>query len=190
MRNWDYRLCWLRDATLTLYALLSSGYRREARAWREWLLRAVAGHPAEMQIMYGLSGERRLTEYEIDWLPGYADSRPVRVGNAASDQFQLDVYGELMDALHAGHFGIIHGEYNGRWLLNHARRRDVCELIVDTPYRLGKLVGAELELYDRWHAELERFFETNYVLIRRDSPLCGLGSVVQFDRSSVGVTGH
>ena len=76
IRNWDYRLCWLRDATLTLYALLSSGYRREARAWREWLLRAVAGHPAEMQIMYGLSGERRLTEYEIDWLPGYADSRP------------------------------------------------------------------------------------------------------------------
>ena len=78
IRNWDYRLCWLRDATLTLYALLSSGYRREARAWREWLLRAVAGHPAEMQIMYGLLGERRLTEYEIDWLPGYADSRPVQ----------------------------------------------------------------------------------------------------------------
>jgi GH15 family glucan-1,4-alpha-glucosidase len=107
IRNWDYRLCWLRDATLTLYALLSSGYRREARAWREWLLRAVAGHPAEMQIMYGLSGERRLTEYEIDWLPGYADSRPVRVGNAAADQFQLDVYGELMDALYAGQrFGL------------------------------------------------------------------------------------
>src|SRR5580704_18127646 len=101
VRNWDYRLCWLRDATLTLYALLSSGYRREARAWREWLLRAVAGHPAEMQIMYGLSGERRLTEYEIDWLPGYAGSRPVRIGNAAYEQQQLDVYGELMDALYA-----------------------------------------------------------------------------------------
>jgi len=107
IRNWDYRLCWLRDATLTLHALLSSGYRREARAWREWLLRAVAGHPAEMQIMYGLSGERRLTEYEIDWLPGYADSRPVRVGNAASNQFQLDVYGELMGALYASQrFGL------------------------------------------------------------------------------------
>jgi GH15 family glucan-1,4-alpha-glucosidase len=101
VRNWDYRFCWLRDATLTLYALLSSGYRREARAWREWLLRAAAGHPAEMQIMYGLAGERRLTEYEIDWLPGYAGSRPVRVGNAAHAQFQLDVYGELMDALYA-----------------------------------------------------------------------------------------
>ena len=74
MRNWDYRFCWIRDATLTLYALLSSGYRGEARAWREWLLRAAAGRPSEMQIMYGLSGERRLTEYEVPWLPGYADS--------------------------------------------------------------------------------------------------------------------
>jgi len=103
VRNWDYRVCWIRDATLTLYALLSSGYRGEARAWREWLLRAAAGHPSEMQIMYGLSGERRLTEYEIPWLPGYADSRPVRIGNAAHEQLQLDVYGELMDALYAGH---------------------------------------------------------------------------------------
>jgi GH15 family glucan-1,4-alpha-glucosidase len=103
VRNWDYRFCWLRDTTLTLYALLSSGYRSEARAWREWLLRAVAGHPSEMQIMYGLAGERRLTEFEIDSLPGYADSRPVRIGNAASQQLQLDVYGEVMDALYAGH---------------------------------------------------------------------------------------
>jgi GH15 family glucan-1,4-alpha-glucosidase len=101
VRNWDYRFCWLRDATLTLYALLSSGYRSEARAWREWLLRAVAGHPAEMQIMYGLSGERRLTEYEVSWLPGYENSSPVRIGNAAYEQMQLDVYGELMDALYA-----------------------------------------------------------------------------------------
>jgi GH15 family glucan-1,4-alpha-glucosidase len=101
VRNWDYRFCWIRDAALTLYALLSSGYRDEARAWREWLLRATAGHPAEMQIMYGLSGERRLTEYEIPWLPGYESSRPVRIGNAAHEQLQLDVYGELMDALHA-----------------------------------------------------------------------------------------
>jgi GH15 family glucan-1,4-alpha-glucosidase len=102
VRNWDYRICWIRDATLTLYALLSAGYRSEARAWREWLLRAAAGHPSEMQIMYGLAGERRLTEYEIPWLPGYADSRPVRIGNAAFEQLQLDVYGELMDALYAG----------------------------------------------------------------------------------------
>jgi GH15 family glucan-1,4-alpha-glucosidase len=103
VRNWDYRFCWIRDATLTLYALLSSGYRGEARAWREWLLRAVAGHPSEMQIMYGLAGERRLPEYEIPWLPGYAGSQPVRIGNAAHQQLQLDVYGELMDALHACH---------------------------------------------------------------------------------------
>ena len=101
VRNWDYRFCWLRDATLTLYALLSSGYRSEARAWREWLLRAVAGHPAEMQIMYGLAGERRLSEDELPSLPGYENSRPVRIGNAAHEQLQLDVYGELMDALHA-----------------------------------------------------------------------------------------
>jgi GH15 family glucan-1,4-alpha-glucosidase len=101
VRNWDYRFCWIRDATLTLYALLSSGYRNEARAWREWLLRAAAGHPAEMQIMYGLAGERRLTEYEIPWLPGYEGSQPVRIGNAAHEQLQLDVYGELVDALHA-----------------------------------------------------------------------------------------
>ena len=101
VRNWDYRFCWIRDASLALYALLSSGYRNEARAWREWLMRAAAGHPSEMQIMYGLAGERRLTEYEITWLPGYEGSQPVRVGNAAHEQLQLDVYGELMDALHA-----------------------------------------------------------------------------------------
>jgi GH15 family glucan-1,4-alpha-glucosidase len=101
VRNWDYRYCWIRDATLTLYALLSSGYRGEARAWREWLLRAAAGHPSEMQIMYGLAGERRLTECELEWLPGYGGSKPVRIGNAAYSQLQLDVYGELMDALYA-----------------------------------------------------------------------------------------
>ena len=103
VRNWDYRFCWIRDATLTLYALLSSGFRGEARAWREWLLRAAAGHPSEMQIMYGLAGERRLTEHEITWLPGYEGSLPVRIGNAAHEQLQLDVYGELMDALYACH---------------------------------------------------------------------------------------
>jgi GH15 family glucan-1,4-alpha-glucosidase len=100
MRNWDYRFCWIRDATFVLLALLHAGYEGEAVAWREWLLRAVAGRPEQMQLMYGLEGERRLIEHELDWLPGYAGSRPVRVGNAASRQFQLDVFGELMDALH------------------------------------------------------------------------------------------
>ena len=100
VRNWDYRYCWLRDATFTLYSLTLAGYTREAVAWRDWLLRAVAGDPAHLQIMYGAAGERRLTEYEVDWLPGYEGSRPVRVGNAASAQFQLDVYGEVFDSLH------------------------------------------------------------------------------------------
>ncbi|MFL6141137.1 MAG: glycoside hydrolase family 15 protein [Labedaea sp.] len=100
VRNWDYRYCWIRDATFTLMALLDAGYEQEAVAWREWLLRALAGQPQQMQIMYGVDGERRLTETELPWLPGYAHSAPVRIGNAASDQFQLDVYGELMDALH------------------------------------------------------------------------------------------
>jgi len=99
-RNWDYRLCWLRDATFSLYALMVGGYTAEAIAWREWLVNAVAGRPEELQIMYGIRGERHLTEIEIDWLPGYEGSKPVRIGNAAFRQFQLDVYGELMDVLH------------------------------------------------------------------------------------------
>ncbi|NUR88229.1 MAG: glycoside hydrolase family 15 protein [Nonomuraea sp.] len=100
VRNWDYRYCWIRDATFTLIALLEAGYEKEAVAWREWLLRALAGDPRGMQIMYGVAGERRLPEFELPWLSGYAGSRPVRAGNAASEQYQLDVYGELMDALH------------------------------------------------------------------------------------------
>ncbi|MFH0180118.1 glycoside hydrolase family 15 protein [Streptomyces cacaoi] len=99
VRNWDYRYCWLRDSTLTLGALLAAGYQDEAEAWRNWLLRAVAGDPADLQIMYGLAGERRLPECELPWLTGYADSRPVRIGNGAVDQLQLDVYGEVMDSL-------------------------------------------------------------------------------------------
>jgi GH15 family glucan-1,4-alpha-glucosidase len=99
-RNWDYRYCWLRDATFTLYALMNAGFRDEAAAWRDWLLRSVGGDPANAQIMYGIGGQRRIPEYELDWLPGYAGSTPVRVGNAAAEQFQLDVYGEVMDALH------------------------------------------------------------------------------------------
>jgi GH15 family glucan-1,4-alpha-glucosidase len=107
VRNWDYRYCWLRDATLTLYALMLGGYTEEAAAWREWLLRAVAGAPAQLQIMYGLGGERRLPEYEATWLTGFMASKPVRIGNDAHRQCQLDVYGEVMDALHAARkFGI------------------------------------------------------------------------------------
>lgn len=99
-RNWDYRFCWLRDATFTLLALMNSGYYEEASAWHNWLLRSVAGSPSDMQIMYGILGQRRLTEWETDWLPGYEGALPVRVGNAAHGQLQLDVYGELMDVFH------------------------------------------------------------------------------------------
>jgi GH15 family glucan-1,4-alpha-glucosidase len=107
VRNWDYRYCWLRDATFTLSALMLAGLAEEARAWREWLMRAVAGQPRQMQILYGVAGERRITEQELDWLAGYEGSRPVRVGNAAVNQFQLDVYGEVMDTLHLGrHIGL------------------------------------------------------------------------------------
>jgi GH15 family glucan-1,4-alpha-glucosidase len=108
-RNWDYRYCWLRDATLTLLALLNAGFSDEAAAWRDWLLRAVAGDPDEMQIMYGLAGERRLTERLIPWLPGYENSQPVRVGNEAHGQLQLDVYGEVMDALYQARVAGVEG---------------------------------------------------------------------------------
>jgi GH15 family glucan-1,4-alpha-glucosidase len=119
VRNWDYRYCWVRDATLTLDALIQAGAVEEADAWRGWLLRAAAGSPDQLQIMYGPAGERRLSEYEIGWLPGYEDSRPVRVGNAAADQFQLDVYGELMDAMQqARHHGLT--EHSETWALQRA----------------------------------------------------------------------
>ena len=101
-RNWDYRYCWLRDATLVLLAFINAGLLDEAAAWRQWLLRAAAGEPSALQIMYGVGGERRLSEHTLDWLPGYESSRPVRAGNAASDQFQLDVFGEVLDAMHQG----------------------------------------------------------------------------------------
>ncbi len=99
VRNWDYRFCWLRDATFTLYTLITCGFIEEAAEWRNWLLRAVAGEPSKLQIMYGAAGERRLPELELPWLPGYEGSRPVRIGNEAYTQLQLDVYGEVMDAL-------------------------------------------------------------------------------------------
>jgi GH15 family glucan-1,4-alpha-glucosidase len=104
-RNWDYRYCWLRDATFTLLAMTTAGYFEEASAWQDWLLRAVAGSPDQVQIMYGLKGERQLIEWEVDWLPGYEESRPVRIGNAAANQIQLDIYGELLDTF----FHALHG---------------------------------------------------------------------------------
>ncbi|CAN7455935.1 glycoside hydrolase family 15 protein [Trinickia sp. LjRoot230] len=107
-RNWDYRYCWLRDATITLLALMRCGYYDEARAWRAWLERALAGAPSQVQIMYGLAGERRLPEMEIDWLPGYQGAKPVRIGNNAVGQLQLDVYGEIMNALHLARIGGLH----------------------------------------------------------------------------------
>jgi GH15 family glucan-1,4-alpha-glucosidase len=107
VRNWDYRYCWLRDATLTLLALMDAGYYSEAEQWRNWLLRAAAGSADQVQIMYGLSGERLLREWDVAWLPGYENSQPVRIGNAAHGQMQLDVYGEVMDALHQARLGDI-----------------------------------------------------------------------------------
>ena len=105
IRNWDYRFCWLRDATLSLLALMNAGYYEEASAWREWLLRAVAGVPPQAQIMYSITGENRLTEWEVGWLPGYEGARPVRIGNGAHGQIQIDVYGEVMDALYQAQRG-------------------------------------------------------------------------------------
>lgn len=115
-RNWDYRFCWLRDATFTLLALMNSGYTEEASAWHNWLLRAAAGAPANMQIMYGIMGQRRLLEWEAGWLPGYEGAQPVRVGNAAHAQLQLDVYGELIDAFHQSRMARLELD-KGSWAL-------------------------------------------------------------------------
>jgi GH15 family glucan-1,4-alpha-glucosidase len=124
-RNWDYRFCWLRDATFTLYSLVMAGYVDEAEAWREWLLRAVAGDPRDLRIMYGIAGERRIPELTLEWLPGYESSLPVRVGNDASRQFQLDVYGEVLDLLHqASREGLPHE--NAAWEME-LRIMDVLE---------------------------------------------------------------
>jgi GH15 family glucan-1,4-alpha-glucosidase len=130
-RNWDYRFSWLRDATSTLLALMNAGYYDEAQGWRAWLLRAVAGQPSQMQIMYGLLGERRLTEQELPWLPGYEGARPVRVGNAAVNQLQLDIYGETMDALHQGRSGKL-AENKAGWAMQRALL-DHLEAIWDQP---------------------------------------------------------
>ena len=125
-RNWDYRFCWIRDSTFTLYALMGCGFTAEAAAWRDWLLRAVAGDPSKLQILYGAAGERRLPELTLDWLPGFADSRPVRIGNAAVDQLQLDVYGELIDSLYVARRAGIEPDPNG-WAVEKAILRVVEE---------------------------------------------------------------
>ncbi len=125
-RNWDYRFCWLRDATFTLIALMNAGYYEDARAWRQWLLRAVAGAPDRVQIMYAVTGERRLPEWEVSWLSGYQGAKPVRAGNAAAEQTQIDVYGEVMDAIHHGRHGKLGPSDEGwqlqRALLDHLER--------------------------------------------------------------------
>ncbi|MHB8189280.1 MAG: glycoside hydrolase family 15 protein [Ferrimicrobium sp.] len=118
-RNWDYRYCWLRDASFALGAFVSRGHREEAKAWRAWLLRAVAGSASQLQIMYGVAGERRIPELELDWLPGYRNSRPVRIGNAASNQFQLDVYGEVIDAIYQMHLAGIRPDPNAWQIVSH-----------------------------------------------------------------------
>jgi GH15 family glucan-1,4-alpha-glucosidase len=125
-RNWDYRYCWIRDATLSLLALMSAGHFGEAKAWTEWLHRSVAGSPGDMQIMYGLAGERRLTEWEAGWLPGYEGARPVRIGNAAHQQFQIDVYGGLMDAFHQARAAGLAGE--AIWDVQRAIMKHVAEI--------------------------------------------------------------
>ena len=119
VRNWDYRFCWLRDATLTLLALMNSGFYTEAKAWRDWLVRAAAGSPEQIQILYGIAGERRTSEWEVEWLSGYENSRPVRIGNAAHDQLQIDVFGEVMDALHQGRRGGL-AATDSAWALQQA----------------------------------------------------------------------
>lgn len=127
VRNWDYRYCWLRDATFTLLALMEGGYLDEAKSWRQWLLRAIAGSATQMQIMYGVRGERRLDEFEIEWLSGYENSKPVRVGNQASNQFQLDVYGEVMDAMYqANRAGITSAEADWRLQVALIRHLETC----------------------------------------------------------------
>jgi GH15 family glucan-1,4-alpha-glucosidase len=123
-RNWDYRYCWIRDSALTLYALLNAGYRAEAESWRRWLLRAVAGHPEQLRIMYSVSGERWLPEIELPWLPGYENSSPVRIGNLAACQRQLDVYGELMDVLHAAREAEL-APLDDAWTLQKTLLRDL-----------------------------------------------------------------
>lgn len=139
-RNWDYRYCWIRDSTLTLLALMNAGLYDEALAWRDWLQRAVAGSPTDMQIMYGILGERRLTEWQVDWLSGYEGSKPVRVGNAAYQQFQLDVYGELMDTFEQARQGGLSPNESG-WDLQQALTLHVARCWREPDYGIWETRG-------------------------------------------------
>lgn len=139
-RNWDYRFCWIRDSTLTLLALMNAGLYEEASAWRDWLQRAVAGNPTDMQIMYGILGERRLTEWQVDWLPGYLSSKPVRIGNAAHQQFQLDVYGELMDTFEQAREGGLSPTESG-WDLQLALTKHVARCWTEPDYGIWETRG-------------------------------------------------
>ncbi|GGM39711.1 glycoside hydrolase family 15 protein [Promicromonospora citrea] len=181
-RNWDYRYCWLRDAAFTLQALVGTGFVEEARAWRAWLLRAVAGDPADLQIMYGLDGRRRLPEYTIDWLPGFAGSAPVRIGNGAVDQLQLDVWGEVLEALHLAREAGLESDAeawelqkalldhlekhwddldNGLWEVRGPRRAFVHSRVMawagfDRAVRAVEEGGLEGEPVERWRAVRDR----------------------------------
>src|SRR6266540_3573763 len=150
VRNWDYRYCWLRDSTFTLYALMLAGLADEAKAWREWLLRAVAGQPKQMQILYGVAGERRISEQELPWLAGYQGARPVRVGNAAVDQFQLDVYGEVMDTLHLGRQIGLESD-DAAWALQRALLEFLADHWRDRDVKAVELAGLEGPV-ERWRA--------------------------------------
>jgi GH15 family glucan-1,4-alpha-glucosidase len=139
-RNWDYRYCWLRDATLSLLALMNAGYFEEARAWRDWLLRAIAGSPEDMQIMYGVAGERRLDEWELPWLQGYENSKPVRVGNAAHAQLQIDVFGEVMDAFHQARAGGL-ANLDAAWALQRTLLKHLAEIWEQPDYGIWETRG-------------------------------------------------
>ncbi|MGC8639530.1 MAG: glycoside hydrolase family 15 protein [Isosphaeraceae bacterium] len=201
VRNWDYRICWLRDATFTLMALLHAGYLREATEWRQWLLRAVAGEPSKIQILYGLSGERRLHELELPWLPGYQGARPVRVGNGAAEQLQLDVYGEVLDSMHqALRHGMDHDEDGWRvarsllkflesnwdqpdegiWEVRAGRRcfthsRMMAWVAFDRGIKIAERFGLEGPL-DRWRAVRDEI----HAQVCREGFDPELGSFVQF----------
>jgi GH15 family glucan-1,4-alpha-glucosidase len=166
VRNWDYRFCWLRDATLTLESMMHSGFTHEAVAWADWLLRAIAGEPRDLQIMYGLAGERRLTEYTADWLPGYEGSAPVRIGNAAAAQLQLDVYGEVMGALALARRMEIPGSMDS-WPLQKALTEHLETIWKEPDEGLWEVRGARQQFthskvlswvaFDRAAAGVERF---------------------------------
>src|SRR4051794_38195200 len=137
-RNWDYRFCWVRDATLLLLALMNAGYYEEAQCWRDWLTRAVAGRPEQLEVMYGVAGERRLTEWEVPWLPGYENSSPVRIGNAAHAQLQLDVFGEIMDTLHQGRRGGLSASEAG-WDVQIALLRHLADIWPDPDHGIWEV---------------------------------------------------